>query len=250
MLLSRAAQPPFGAHVPHYARPFFALNGFGRTRSLPRFASRARKNTKLHISPTSKIFAKLQDVDLRAGRSIRKHVLYTRKHGESMRKCACGNQVANNARTCPKCGHRFTSGPVLFLAWFLGISIGLGLLAAILGQSNESSSNPITDSKGRAVPVGVSNDAELLIARCGQPSSDDSTDHDNPRPPIPSRIVEYKKQRLRFLFIPGGGSKLGDPPPYKWKFVGVTDMTAANPSKARVVNPSEAVRRMPCWSGN
>jgi hypothetical protein len=95
----------------------------------------------------------------------------------------------------------------------------------------------------------VTNDAELLIARCGTPTSDDSTDYDNPRPPIPSRTIEYKKQKLRFMFIPGGGALVGDPPPYKWQFLGVTDMKAADPSKARVVSPAEAGRRMPCWTG-
>jgi hypothetical protein len=171
-----------------------------------------------------------------------------------MRNCQCGNQVANNARSCPKCGHRFTSGFVKFVAWFFGISIGLGVLGAIIGGMGESpatsaSSSTVTDSKGRPVPAGVTNDAELLIARCGQPTSDDSTAYDNPRPPIPSRTIEYKNQKLRFMFIPGGGASIGDAPPYKWKLVGATDMKAADPSKARVVSPSEAVRRMPCWAG-
>jgi hypothetical protein len=35
----------------------------------------AKKNFKLHISPTSKIFAKLQDVDLRAGRSTYRNIV-------------------------------------------------------------------------------------------------------------------------------------------------------------------------------
>jgi hypothetical protein len=106
-----------------------------------------------------------------------------------------------------------------------------------------------TDSKGRAVPPNVTNDAELLLARCGQPSRDDTTENDKPRPPIPSRIIEYKKQRLRMMFIPGSGAKVGDPPPYNWKLIGITDMTATDPSKARIVTSSEAVKRMPCWSG-
>jgi hypothetical protein len=45
-----------------------------------------------------------------------------------MRKCKCGNMVANNARFCPKCGHRFTSGCTMALAWFFGITIGLGIV--------------------------------------------------------------------------------------------------------------------------
>lgn len=166
-----------------------------------------------------------------------------------MRKCQCGNDVANNARVCPKCGHRFTSGLVKALAWFFGILIGIAVIAGSLRQSGPSNvpNSAVTDSKGRPVPPGVTNDAELLIARCGKPSKDDSTAYDNPRPPIPSRSIEYKKHRLRFMFIPSG--QLGDDPPYKWKLIGITDMKSANPSQARVVMPSEAVRRMPCWSG-
>src|SRR5271156_3725674 len=115
-----------------------------------------------------------------------------------MRKCKCGNDVARNAKFCPKCGNRFTSGFVKFVAWSLGIFIGLPLLMMIvMGQSSTPTtvaSNPVvTDSKGRAVPAGVSNDADLLVARCGRPTSDDSTANDDPRPPIPSRIVEYHR---------------------------------------------------------
>ena len=65
-----------------------------------------------------------------------------------MRKCKCGNDVANNARTCPKCGYRFTSGPVKFLAWFLGISIGLALLGILIGESGSENA-----SKGNAPSV-------------------------------------------------------------------------------------------------
>jgi hypothetical protein len=172
--------------------------------------------------------------------------------GELMRKCKCGNEVANNARACPRCGHRFTSGFVKFLAWFFGITAGIAVIAGSIRESGPSHSVPnpaVTDSKGRPVPPGVTNDAELLIARCGKPSNDNSTATDDPRPPIPSRIIEYKKTRLRFMFIPGGNTHLGDDPPYQWELVGITDERAADPSKARVVMPSEAVRRMPCWSG-
>jgi len=51
------------------------------------------------------------------------------------------------------------------------------------------------------------------------------------------------------MFIPGGGANVGDPPPYNWKLIGITDMTATDPAKARVVISSEAVKRMPCWQG-
>ncbi|GEM_PF-3475848 len=107
----------------------------------------------------------------------------------------------------------------------------------------------VTDSKGRPVSRGVTDDAELLLTRCGAPPKDDSSEHDDPRPPIPSRVVEYQRYKLRFIFIPGAG-RLGDPPPYKWRLVGITDMKAADASKARVVSPTEAANRMHCWTGN
>jgi hypothetical protein len=58
-----------------------------------------------------------------------------------MHKCKCGNAVANNARFCPKCGHRFTSGCTMALAWFFGIVIGTSILAAIIG-SNQTTPKP------------------------------------------------------------------------------------------------------------
>jgi hypothetical protein len=56
-----------------------------------------------------------------------------------MRKCKCGNPVANNAKACPKCGHRFTSGPVLVLAWFFGVVIVVAFVGAITGSNNGTS---------------------------------------------------------------------------------------------------------------
>jgi hypothetical protein len=66
-----------------------------------------------------------------------------------MRTCECGNQVANNARSCPKCGHRFTSVPAKFLAWFIGIIIVMGVLAAILAGNR--SQNALTSNTSPAV---------------------------------------------------------------------------------------------------
>lgn len=58
-----------------------------------------------------------------------------------MKKCECGNQVADNAKTCPKCGHRFTSGAVKIVAWIFGILVGLIVLSAIIStQTGDSPS--------------------------------------------------------------------------------------------------------------
>lgn len=119
-----------------------------------------------------------------------------------------------------------------------------GLIFLLLLSPRLSTPAQMTNSKGRPVAAGVTNDAELLITRCGKPSLDDSTAYDKPRPPIPSRIVEYKAQRLRIFFLPGGSARLGDPPPYKWKLFSILDTRTK-----KAVSPTEAIRRMPCWAG-
>jgi hypothetical protein len=62
-----------------------------------------------------------------------------------MRNCKCGNTVANNARFCPKCGHRFTSTSTLVIAWVLGIFGVFVILMMSLANSGSTSS-------GSAVP--------------------------------------------------------------------------------------------------
>jgi len=162
----------------------------------------------------------------------------------------CGAD-ASNANFCPKCGASIlaivpTTEKKKGMGCFAGgclVSViamfSLILLGALLKDSHPTESTTST-------PATASDDAALLLSRCGAPSSDDSTAYDDPRPPIPSRIIEFSAKRLRFMFIPSG--KLGDPPPYKWKLIGIADMAAIDPSKARVVQPDEAIRRMPCWS--
>jgi hypothetical protein len=148
--------------------------------------------------------------------------------------CKWGNQFANNAKSCPQCHHRLKGGFVKFLMIVVVLFGGLPVIGVIFGPSKASS--PASD------------DADLLIARCGTPSGDGSSEYDNPRPPIPSPVIEYDSHKLRFAFLPGGHIKLGDPPPYQWKLIGITDMTVADPSQATAVPVSEAVERMPCWS--
>ena len=60
-----------------------------------------------------------------------------------MYKCKCGNLVANNARFCPKCGHRFTSTPTLVIAWVLGIFGVLVVLLMIVNSGSNSASNSV-----------------------------------------------------------------------------------------------------------
>src|SRR4051812_807369 len=106
--------------------------------------------------------------------------------------------------------------------WLLAAVIGVPLLIGIFVNSTRDTkpAEPTNqDSLGRPLPASVRNDAELLLYRCGKPDKDDSTENDTPRPPIPSRIIEYRKAKLRLAYVPGGDANVGDPPPYKWKLL-------------------------------
>lgn len=62
-----------------------------------------------------------------------------------------------------------------------------------------------------------------IVAAYGTPDRDDSTDNDNPRPPIPTRIIEYWSENVRIIFYPD--VIFGDPPPYsRWKVIGYIDI--------------------------
>ncbi len=114
------------------------------------------------------------------------------------------------------------------------------VLGAIVGCDTSSNVTP-------AAPV--KNAAELLVDRCGKPDIDDSTAYDNPRPPIPSRLITYKKAHLMFGYIPGGDARIGDPPPYSWTLLGVSDTRT---KKAIPAAQMKAVltSRLPCALGN
>src|SRR5205809_6344098 len=141
----------------------------------------------------------------------------------------CNHPNDEGANFCTRCGHHFISGEKIgnkrklsSLAWvFIGLLVlcFIGLIDRIFRTASVLNH-----------AVGISTGPDLLIARCGQPSSDESSEYENPRPPFPTRIVEYRKNRLRFLFVVASG-RVGDPPPYQWKLLGITDMTASDPSK-------------------
>jgi hypothetical protein len=96
-----------------------------------------------------------------------------------------------------------------------------------------SCSGPIETPTASSLPTGivddrlkVSNPSDEygdIIAKYGRPERDDSTEYDTPRPPIVTRIVEYRPENVKIAFIPVG--KVGEPPPYyAWKIIGYIDI--------------------------
>jgi hypothetical protein len=79
-------------------------------------------------------------------------------------------------------------------------------------------------------------DASKIIARLGRPDKDDSTEYDQPRPPVVSRWLDYTKQKVRVWLVPT--NRVGDPPPYTWKLLGFFDIT-----KQQLISPDEVARR-------
>lgn len=160
---------------------------------------------------------------------------------------------------CRKCKEKWQQGDsepaekiadwVTLTALFAaGILITLVLLL-IIGRSRGTTTDTVpasthVDSQSQAVPTSVTNDAELLVYRCGKPDEDRSTAYDNPRPPIPTRLIFYRKARLMFAYTPGGGAKLGDPP-YSWKLLGIKDTRTNRVLQAGQLKATLS-QRLPC----
>jgi len=110
-----------------------------------------------------------------------------------------------------------TSGKMIILSVVCVFAFIFWILTVLI-------SNPSLSNGQSTAAVTPSDDVQRLISICGSPDVDDSTAYDTPRPPIPSRFLTYKKAHLKFAYVPGGdGSRVGDPPPYRWKFIGLID---------------------------
>ena len=79
-------------------------------------------------------------------------------------------------------------------------------------------------------------DASEIIKRLGRPDKDDSTEYDQPRPPVVTRWLDYTRQNVRVMLVPT--NKVGDPPPYSWKLMGFMDLT-----RQQKISPEEVARR-------
>jgi hypothetical protein len=113
---------------------------------------------------------------------------------------------------CTPKGCLIVGGVVGFLV------IGLVAFVALFAPSTPrtaptpSQSNPPSTVKE---PVG-------LKRRCGTPDRDTSSQFENSRPPIVTRIVEYRSRGLRIVYL--ADAPMGSPPPYSWKFIGASDI--------------------------
>jgi hypothetical protein len=62
-----------------------------------------------------------------------------------------------------------------------------------------------------------------VIKRYGKPDRVTSSEKERPRPPIVTKFAEYKKEGVRFVFVPD--APVNTPPPYKgWKLIAPQDI--------------------------
>jgi hypothetical protein len=171
--------------------------------------------------------------------------------GNEMTPCRyCGSEIGANALYCPKClvpvaipPHRRRPG-TLTLLLSVSLLFGSPCVWVIAGQFHSSWVKAVTPvAVHAAAPPAprVVDQAVALIKSCGAPDRDVSTAYNNPRPPIPFRIVDYENAHLEFGFIPGGGAQIGDPPPYTWALSGIVDTTTH-----QRLTPEQAAERMNC----
>ena len=124
------------------------------------------------------------------------------------------------------------------------VLVVLGLLVAMIALGFAVGPEKKSADATEAAPAPSLDDAGRLIAACGKPDEEIDTSRDNPPPPIPSRMITYRKARLMFAYIPGGGAKLGDPPPYRWKYLGPKDTTTNKVVSGNLRAVLE--KRLPC----
>lgn len=84
----------------------------------------------------------------------------------------------------------------------------------------------------------TADDATHFISLFGKPDVDKSSESENPRPPIVTRQLIYKKENVRVVYL--ANVPAGSPPPYdSWKLIGFQDQRTG-----AVLKPAEAVRRL------
>ena len=77
-----------------------------------------------------------------------------------------------------------------------------------------------------------------IVAKYGKPDKIKSTEYDKPRPPFVTKMLEYRKEHVRFTLLPD--APIGSPPPYAaWKLIGTQD-----PRDNSVISATEAAKRL------
>lgn len=151
-------------------------------------------------------------------------------------KCKeCGKEVSSEAETCPHCGARIASKP-MGCGSVIGILFVVGIGALIFGGN--SSNNSGSNSTSSQTTAKARDDSRNFISIFGEPDLIESSEYENPRPPIVTKLLIYKKQNVQAAFI--ADVPVNTPPPYDaWKLLGFQDERTNQP-----ITNDELQRRM------
>lgn len=128
-----------------------------------------------------------------------------------------------------------------------GLLVAVLICIAISGCELTPVPSVHNDTEGRPLPASVANDVELLVDRCGTSNVVLDRSVDNPRPPIPTRILTYRKAHLKVAYFPD--APMGSPPPYHWKLMGLIDTRTNEAVSARDLKIT-LQRQLPCMLAN
>lgn len=65
-------------------------------------------------------------------------------------------------------------------------------------------------------------DPDSIVAKYGKPDVLKSTERDRPRPPMVTRMYEYRRENVRIVLL--ADAPVGAPPPYSsWRLIGYQD---------------------------
>jgi hypothetical protein len=118
----------------------------------------------------------------------------------------------------------------------LKVGLVLGAIATVL-LFMQLNRNQRAEGASKQVRAEFKDQAEAIAYRCGSPQIDDSTEKDDPAPPITTRWFVYNKAQVKITFIRNGPVNESDP----WLPINYVD-----PASGRNITQAEAKHRLPC----
>jgi hypothetical protein len=118
----------------------------------------------------------------------------------------------------------------------IGILLVVGIGALIFGSN--SSNNSGSNSTSSQTTAKARDDSGNFVSIFGAPDRVESSEYENPRPPIVTKQLIYKRQNVRAVFV--ADVPANTPPPYDaWKLLGFQDQRTNQP-----ISNDELQRRM------